>query len=41
MKKTLRLPVIFEGYLGTYSVGFAAVVDEFDAFFHCWKTMWE
>ena len=41
MKKTLILPVMVEGYLPTYSVGFAAVVDEFDAFCHCWKTIWE
>ena len=41
MKKTLRLPVMVEGYLGAYSFGFATVVDDFDAFCHCWKTMWE
>ena len=38
---TLGLPMMVEGYLGTYSVGFVAVVDEFDAFCHYWKTMWE
>jgi len=41
MKKTLRLPVMVEGYLGTYSVGFVALFDDFDAFCNCWKSMWE
>ena len=38
---TLILPMIVEGYLGTYSVGFVIVVDDFDVVCHCWKTMWE
>ena len=41
MKKTLRLPVMAKGYLGTYSIGFTVVVDDFDAFYHCWKTMFK
>ena len=41
MKKTLRLPVMVEGYFCTYSVGFVALVDDFDAFCHYWKTKWE
>ena len=41
MKKKLRLPVMVEGYFFTYNVGFVAMVDDFDAFCHCWKTIWE
>ena len=41
MKKILRLPVIVEGYLGTYSIGFVVVVEDFDAFCKYWKTMFK
>ena len=31
MKNTLRLPMMVECYFCTYSVGFVALVDDFDA----------